>query len=103
MIFGKRAANAAELASIQADYEAVFSTAAGRRVFADLAVMWGAFGDAPGVEPQFRNAFLWILDRMGKGHIENAQALADALLSINRVIPEPEASGEDTRTWRKIR
>lgn len=121
MLFKRTAENAKAIASIQSDYEQTFGTAAGRRVFADLALMWGFLGgDMQGMRPEFREAFLWLLDRMGKNHIDNLDALANAVLQINRVIPvqdelepgadmrarfeksTPETEG-DIGTWRKTK
>lgn len=94
MIFTRKAENARALADLQSDYEQMFATPAGRRVFADLALMWGFLGEAtPGALPEHREAFLWILDRMGINHIDNLDGIANAILQINRIIPG-EASGE---------
>jgi hypothetical protein len=116
MLFQRKSENAKDIAAIQSDYERTFSTAHGRRVFADIGLMWGGFGGSmQGMRPEFREAFLWLLDRMGKNHVDNVQEMANALLMIPRVIPtedelEPDAmrdrfekspGGGDIGTWRQ--
>jgi len=88
MLFKRAAANAKAIAAIQSDYEQTFATAAGQRVFADMALMWGFLGgNMEGMRPELRDAFIWILDRMGKNHIDNLDDIARAVLQVNRVIP----------------
>jgi hypothetical protein len=96
MIFTRKAHNAKQLAEIQSDYERTFTSPAGRRVFADLALMWGFLGaDTPGALPEYREAFIWILDRMGINHVDNLDVIANAILQINRIVPVTEAGEGD--------